>query len=326
MDLGTANTLLFTPKHGIVLNEPSVVAVDEVTGKVLAVGREAKEYIGRTPKGIQAIRPLKDGVIADFDVTQAMIAFFITKAMQGLKIMKPNIVIGVPSGITQVEKRAVIEAAEQAGASDVRLIEEPMAAAIGAGLPIHEPKGSMVIDIGGGTSEVAVISLSAIAASCSVRVAGDEMNEAVQRYCQEHFQLLIGENMAERAKMRIGSAYPLSEPMQMEISGKNAVTGKPVTIVLHDEQVREALLEPVTVIVDAVKTTLERTPPELTGDIGHSGLLLAGGGSLLMGLERLIAEQTGLKTRLDEDPLTTVVRGVGHTLEHRRAFEQVYIN
>ena len=326
MDLGTANTLLYTPKDGIVLNEPSVVALDARTSKVLAVGKEAKEFLGRTPLQIRAIRPMKDGVIADFEVTKEMIAFFIKKVIHGLNIIKPKIVICVPTGITQVEKRAVIESAQQAGARDVRLVEEPMAAAIGAGRSIHEPVGTMVVDIGGGTTEVAIISLSAIAYAESVRVAGDEMNDAVQRYFQDRFQLLIGENMAERIKMTIGSAFPLDEPLSMDVAGKNMVTGTPTSIPVTDAQIREALQEPVRAIVTAVKKALEKTPPELAGDIASSGLLLAGGGALLKGLDRLINQETNLTVHIDEDPLTTVVRGTGKTLDDKKVWSKVYIN
>jgi rod shape-determining protein MreB len=326
MDLGTANTLLYTKNDGIVLNEPSVVARDARTGAIIAVGKEAKEYMGRTPDRIQAIRPMKDGVIADFEVTKEMIAFFVRKVIQGLNIIKPSIVICVPTGITQVEKRAVIESAQQAGAREVRLVEEPMAAAIGAGLPIAEPVGNMVVDIGGGTTEVAVISLSAVAYAKSVRVAGDEMNEAIQRYLQDEFQMLIGENQAERIKMTIGSAYELPEPLSMEVSGKNVVTGTPATITIHDAQIREAIREPVTTIVRATRSALENTPPELVADIARNGLLLAGGGALLKGLDNLISQQTKLNVFLDDDPLTTVVRGTGRTMEESDLFHNVFIN
>lgn len=326
MDLGTANTLLYTKNDGIVLNEPSVVARDARTGAIIAVGKEAKEYMGRTPDRIQAIRPMKDGVIADFEVTKEMIAFFVRKVIQGLNIIKPSIVICVPTGITQVEKRAVIESAQQAGAREVRLVEEPMAADIGAGLPIAEPVGNMVVDIGGGTTEVAVISLSAVAYAKSVRVAGDEMNEAIQRYLQDEFQMLIGENQAERIKMTIGSAYELPEPLSMEVSGKNVVTGTPATITIHDAQIREAIREPVTTIVRATRSALENTPPELVADIARNGLLLAGGGALLKGLDNLISQQTKLNVFLDDDPLTTVVRGTGRTMEESDLFHNVFIN
>lgn len=326
MDLGTANTLLYTRADGIVLNEPSVVALDAEQGSVLAVGREAKEFLGRTPKRIQAVRPMKDGVIADFQVTRQMIAFFIKKVMTGFNIARPNIVVCVPSGITQVEKRAVIESAQQAGANNVHLVEEPMAAAIGAGMPIHEPFGNLVVDIGGGTTEVAVISLSAIAYSESVRVAGDTMNLAVQRFFQDEFQLLIGENMAERIKMAVGTACPLQEQLVAEVAGRNLVTGRPQSIRITDGHIREALAEPVRAIVTAIRKALEKTPPELAADIGSHGMLLAGGGALLKGLDVLIANDTGLKVTIDADPLTTVVRGTGRTLDDKKLYSGVFIN
>lgn len=326
MDLGTANTLLYTRANGIVLNEPSIVALDAERGSVLAVGREAKEFLGRTPKRILAVRPMRDGVIADFEVTRQMISFFIKKVTTGFNIAKPNVIICVPSGITQVEKRAVIESAQQAGSNNTHLVEEPMAAAIGAGLPIHEPFGNMVVDIGGGTTEVAVISLSAIAYSESVRVAGDAMNMAVQRFFQEEFQLVIGENMAERIKMAVGSACPLQEQLVAEVAGKNIVTGTPQSVRITDGHVREALAEPVRAIVNAIRKGLEKTPPELSADIGSHGMLLAGGGALLKGLDTLISKDTGLKVTIDEDPLTTVVRGTGRTLCNKKLYSSVYIN
>lgn len=326
MDLGTANTLLIVKGRGLVLNEPSVVALDAERNAVLAVGKEAKEFLGRTPQRIRAVRPLKDGVIADFEVTKRMISYFIHKVLSGFRIVRPGIVIGVPTGITQVEKRAVIEAALQAGATDIHLVEEPMAAAIGANLPIHEAVGSMVLDIGGGTSEVAVTSLSAIAYSESVRCAGDAMNAAVQRYIQDEFKLMIGENMAEKIKMAIGSAAPLSERLWAEVPGKDVVSGIPKTIRVHDGHIREALAEPVRLIVNAVCRALEKTPAELVADISRSGLLLAGGGALLKNLDVLIAQETKLTVFLDDDPLTTVVRGAGRTLEDRKAFAPVFIN
>ncbi|MDL2279772.1 rod shape-determining protein [Desulfovibrio sp. OttesenSCG-928-G11] len=326
MDLGTANTLLYTPKNGIVLNEPSVVALDAERGSVLAVGREAKEFLGRTPKSIKAIRPMRDGVIADFEVTRQMIAFFIKKVIAGFSLARPNIVICVPTGITQVEKRAVVESAQQAGANNVRLIEEPMAAAIGAGLPIHEPLGNMVVDIGGGTTEVAIISLSAIAYAESVRVAGDAMNIAIQRYFQNEFQLFIGENMSERIKLAVGSAFPLSEQLVVEVSGKDMVSGTPRSVRVTDGHVREALTDPVRAILLAIHKALEKTPPELAADIADSGILLAGGGALLKGLDTLVHKSTGLNIIIDEDPLTTVVRGTGRTLDDTRFYDRVYIN
>ena len=325
MDLGTANTLIYTSKDGIVLNEPSVVALDVRSEKVLAVGKEAKEYLGRTPERIRAVRPMKDGVIADFEVTRIMISYFIRKVIQGFSLVKPKVVICVPTGITQVEKRAVIESGLQAGAREVRLVEEPMAAAIGAGLPIEEPLGNMVVDIGGGTTEVAVISLSAVAYSESVRIAGDEINDAIQRYVQDEFQMLIGENMAEKIKIAIGSAAPMAAPMIGTIAGKNLVDGKPKVVEITDAQIREAIKEPVAAIIQAVRRALEKTPPELVADIHTNGLLLAGGGALLKGLDRLISENTSLQVIIDENPLTTVVRGTGLTLDSEE-FRKVYVN
>ncbi|TVR01784.1 MAG: rod shape-determining protein [Desulfovibrionales bacterium] len=326
MDLGTANTLVYTPKDGIVLNEPSVVALDNRSGNVLAVGKEAKEFLGRTPKSIRAVRPLKDGVIADFEVTKEMIAYFVRKVIRGMRLIKPMIIIGVPAGITQVEKRAVIESGTQAGARDVRLIEEPMAAAIGAGLPIDQPIGNMVVDIGGGTTEVAVISLSSVAYSESVRIAGDEMNEAIQRFVQDKYQMLIGENMSEKTKIAIGSASVLKAPLHIEVAGKNMVDGNPRTLTLHDPEIREAIQEPVNAIVLAVRRALEKTPPELVADVASNGLYLAGGGALLKGLAELISKNSHIQVITDDDPLTTVVRGVGKVLENQKRFDSVFIN
>ncbi|MFW5836786.1 MAG: rod shape-determining protein [Desulfovibrionaceae bacterium] len=326
MDLGTANSLLYTHRDGIVLNEPSVVALDNRDSRIIAVGKEAKEYLGRTPERIRAVRPMKDGVIADFETTKQMITFFIRKVITGYSLVKPRIVICVPTGITQVEMRAVIEAGEQAGAREVRLIEEPMAAAIGAGLPIVEPVGNLVVDIGGGTTEVAIISLGAIAYAESIRVAGDEMNETIQRYFQDAFKTQIGENKAEWVKMQIGSACELDQPMTLEVAGKNLVTGNPHTLEINDGHIREAIREPVNAIVNAVRAALERTPPELASDIYDRGLLLAGGGALLKNLDVLISRVTGLKVNVDDDPLTTIVRGTGRTLEKNSVFQKVYIN
>lgn len=326
MDLGTANTLLYTKKDGIVLNEPSVVALDSEKNTVLAVGREAKEFLGRTPHRIRAVRPMRDGVIADFEVTSKLIAYFIQKVVKGLSLSKPNIVICVPTGITQVEKRAVIESAQAAGSGPVSLIEEPMAAAIGADMPIHMPRGNMVVDIGGGTTEVAVISLSAIAYAESLRMAGDAMNTAVQRYFHEEFQLQIGENMAERIKMAVGSAYPLKEQLVAEVAGKDMTTGNPRSIRISDGHVREALADPVRAILLSIRNALEKIPPELSADIAEYGMLLAGGGSLLKGLGDMINADTGLKVTLDSDPLTTIVRGTGRTLDDKKFYSKVYIN
>ncbi|WP_027371486.1 rod shape-determining protein [Desulfovermiculus halophilus] len=326
MDLGTANTLIYTPKDGIVLNEPSVVALDSRTEKVLAVGKEAKEFLGRTPERIRAIRPMKDGVIADFEVTKAMIAFFISKVIRGLQLVKPKIVICVPTGITQVEKRAVIESAQQAGAREVRLVEEPMAAAIGAKLPINKPMGNMVVDIGGGTTEVAVISLSSVAYAESVRVAGDEMNEAIQRFTKDEHKVLIGENAAEKIKIELGSAIPLPEPRSIRVSGKNMVDGRPKTIEINDGQVRESIKEPLNMIVMAVRNALEKTPPELVTDVANNGMLLAGGGAMLKGLDQLISQQSEISVIVDEAPLTTVLRGTGIALEREKDMEFVFVN
>ncbi len=326
MDLGTANSLLYAPKRGIVLNEPSVVAIDSRTNRVLAVGREAREFLGRTPEKIRAIRPLKDGVIADFEITRVMISYFISKVIKGLQLVKPKMVISVPNGITQVEKRAVIESAQQAGVREVRLIEEPMAAAIGANLPIKEPLGNMVVDIGGGTTEVAVISLSSIAYAESVRVAGDEMNEAIQQFLKKEYQLLVGENMAERIKMDIGSACPLNETRKILVSGKSLVNGAPKTVEINDSQIRECIKEPVEIIISSVLKALEKSPPELVSDVANNGILLAGGGALLKGLDRLIQERTNISVIKDEDPLTTVVRGAGKVLENESEFSSVFIN
>ncbi|MFP4428545.1 MAG: rod shape-determining protein [Desulfovermiculus sp.] len=326
MDLGTANTLIYTPKDGIVLNEPSVVALDSRSEKVIAVGKEAKEFLGRTPERIRAIRPMKDGVIADFEVTKTMIAFFISKVIRGLQLIKPKIVICVPTGITQVEKRAVIESAQQAGAREVRLVEEPMAAAIGAKLPIHQPMGNMVVDIGGGTTEVAVISLSSVAYAESVRVAGDEMNEAIQRYIKDEYKVLIGENAAEKIKIELGSAVPFPEPRTRRVSGKHMVDGRPKTIEINDGQIRESIREPVNMIVTAVRNALEKTPPELVTDVSNNGMLLAGGGAMLRGLDQLISQQSEISVIVDEEPLTTVLRGTGIALEQEKSMEYVFVN
>jgi rod shape-determining protein MreB len=326
MDLGTANTLIYIKGKGVVLNEPSVVAIQRDTGKPVAVGGQAKQYLGRTNPSILASRPLKDGVIADFDLTRIMIREFISQVRAAAGLIKPRMLIGVPTGVTQVEKRAVIESAEQAGARDIYLIEEPMAAAIGAGLPIHEPRGSMVVDIGGGTTEVAVISLFSTAYSESVRVAGDEANEAVLRLAQKKYQMLIGENTAEQVKIRIGSAYPLDEPLTMEVSGKDLVDGVPRTITFSDEEVRQAMAEPVGVILESVRRAFEKTPPELAADVAEGGLVLAGGGALIRGLDRLIQEELRLRVRIADDPLTTVVMGAGIALQNVREFRRVFIN
>jgi len=315
IDLGTANTLIYVKGKGIILSEPSVVAIKKGTNQVLKVGKEAKEMLGRTPGSIVAIRPLKDGVIADFDVTEQMIRAFILKTHNRKALVRPRVIVGVPSGITQVEKRAIRDSADQAGAREVYLIEEPMAAAIGAGLPVQEPSGSMIVDIGGGTTEVAVISLSGIVYSQSVRIAGDEMDEAITQYLKRKYNLLVGERTSENVKIQIGSAYPFDEPRKMEIKGRDLVDGIPKTLTVNDSDVREALHDPVYAIVDAVKTALERTPPELSADIAEKGIVLAGGGALLHGLDTLIALETHLKVRVADDPLSCVVLGTGKVLD-----------
>ncbi len=315
IDLGTANTLIYVKGKGIILSEPSVVAIKRGTNQVLKVGREAKEMLGRTPGSIVAIRPLKDGVIADFDVTEQMIRAFILKSHNRKALVRPRVIVGVPSGITQVEKRAIRDSADQAGAREVYLIEEPMAAAIGAGLPVQEPTGSMIVDIGGGTTEVAVISLSGIVYSQSVRIAGDEMDEAITQYLKRKYNLLIGERTSENIKIQIGSAYPFDEPRKMDIKGRDLVDGIPKTLTINDSDIREALHDPVYAIVDAVKTALERTPPELSADIAEKGIVLAGGGALLHGLDTLISLETHLKVRIADDPLSCVVLGTGKVLD-----------
>lgn len=326
MDLGTANTLIYMKGEGIVLNEPSVVALSRDTGKVIAVGSEAKEYLGRTPQKIVAIRPMKDGVIADFEVTSVMIKYFLRKIQRRSFLFRPRLIVAVPTGVTQVEKRAVIEAAEQAGARQVYLVEEPMAAAIGADLPIDKPVGSMVVDIGGGTTEVAVISLSAVAYSESVRVAGDEANGAIIRHVQNHHQIAIGENEAERIKLAIGSACPLPQPMTLGVAGKEILTGIPRSFQVDDQEIRRALTEPVNVIIESIKRTFEKTPPELASDITHNGVWLAGGGALLRGLDTLLADILKLPVHVEADALTTVTRGAGRVMESIDAYRQVFLN
>lgn len=315
IDLGTANTLIYMKGKGIVLREPSVVAVDVKNDCVLAVGNEAKQMIGRTPGSIKAIRPLKDGVIADFDITSNMLKQFIRKVVSGGAFSKPRIIICIPSGVTEVEKRAVDEAAFQAGSKDTYLIEEPMAAAIGAGLPVEEATGSMVVDIGGGTAEVAVISLGGIVTSRSVRVAGDEFDDAIINYIKKKYNLLIGERTAEEIKISIGSAYPYPDEGEMEIKGRNLLDGLPSNIKITSEEIREALSDPVAAIVDAIRSTLELTPPELSADIIDRGIMLTGGGALLRGLDQLIANETGIPVNVAESPLDCVVEGTGKLLD-----------
>ena len=315
IDLGTANTLVYVRGRGIVLQEPSVVAMQSDTKAPLSVGNEAKRMIGRTPGNIVAVRPMKDGVIADFDITQTMLRYFIAKASRKRTLMRPRVVVAVPSGVTEVEKRAVKDAAQQAGARECHTIEEPMAAAIGAGLPVHEPTGNMIVDIGGGTTEVAIISLGGIVTHRSIRVAGDEMDEAIVNYVKRNYNLLIGERTAEEVKIGIGSAYPVNDGESMEVRGRDLVTGLPKNLALTSAEVRQALAEPVNSIVEAVKVTLERTPPELAADIMDRGIVMSGGSSQLRGLERKIAEETGMPVFLADEPLLCVVRGTGRVLD-----------
>ncbi len=326
IDLGTANTLIYARGIGIVANEPSVVAVQQDARggkKVLAVGKDAKEMLGRTPGNIVAIRPMKDGVIADFEITAVMLRHFIHAAHNRKTLVKPRIIIGIPSGITEVERRAVREAAESANAREVYLIEQPMAAAIGSGLPITEPSGNMIVDIGGGTSDVAVISLSGIVYAKSVRVGGDKMDEAIIQHIKRKYNLLIGERTAELIKMGIGNAYPTDEVLTMDIKGRDLVAGVPRTLTVSSDEIRDALAEPVNAIVEAVKVALERTPPELAGDIADRGIVLAGGGALLKSLDQLLREETGLPVFLAEDPLSAVVIGAGKALEELDLLRQV---
>ena len=323
IDLGTANTLVYVKDHGIVLREPSVVAVQAGTNKVLAVGDEAKRMLGRTPGNIVAIRPLKDGVIADFEVTEAMLRHFISKVHNRRRMVRPRVVIAVPSGITEVEKRAVKDSATHAGAREVYLIEEPMAAAIGTGLPVLDAAGNMIIDIGGGTTEVALISLSGIVFSRSVRVAGDELDEAIAQYMKRAYNLMIGERTAEDIKIKIGSAYKLEKEVSMEVKGRDLVAGLPKTITITSQEVREALMEPISTIVDSVRITLERCPPELSADLVDRGLVLAGGGALLRGLDRLLAEETGLPVHVAEDPLSAVAEGTGKALQELKLLRSI---
>jgi rod shape-determining protein MreB len=314
VDLGTANTLVYVRGRGIVLSEPSVVAIDQSTGEVYAVGLEAKRMLGRTPGTISAIRPLKDGVIADFDVTEQMLRHFIQKVHQH-RFAHPRVVVCVPSGVTGVEKRAVEEATLSAGARQAYLIEEPMAAAIGAGLPVAEPTGNMIVDIGGGTTEVAVISLGGIVVSQSLRVGGDEMDEAIINHIKREYKLLIGQQTAEEIKLEVGSAFPLKEEVQAEVRGRDMLTGLPKTVILSSEEVRHALEEPVAQIIDAIKSTLDKTPPELAADIMDRGIVLAGGGALLQGLDQRLRQETHMPTHLAESPLTCVAVGSGRSLE-----------
>ncbi len=314
IDLGTATTLVYVKGEGVVLCEPSVVAIEKDTNRVIAVGEDAKKMLGRTPGNIIAIRPMKDGVISDFEVTEAMLRYFIRKVRRRRWQVSPAMVIAIPSGITAVEKRAVRDSAERAGARSVELIEEPKAAAIGVGLPVEEPAGNMIIDIGGGTTEFAVISLGGLVYAKSIRIAGDEMDDAVVEYLRKTYNLMIGERTAEEIKIRIGSAYPLEEELNMDVRGRDLISGLPKTVSVTSVEIREALQDPVQAIVDASKSTLEQTPPELAADLIDRGIVMAGGGSLLRGLDKRISEETGLPVHVADDPLTAVVMGTGHVL------------
>lgn len=328
IDLGTANTLVYAKGKGIISSEPSVVAVQKDgrgIRRVIAVGHEAKEMVGRTPGSIEAIRPMKDGVIADFEVTEAMLRHFIRKAHNRKSLIRPRIIVCIPSGVTEVEKRAVRESAESAGGREVFLIEEPMAAAIGSGLPIMEPTGNMIVDIGGGTTEVAVISLGGIVFAKSIRVAGDKMDEAIVHYFKRKYNMLIGERTAEQIKIQIGTAYAESEVKTMIVKGRDLVAGIPRTFEINSEEVREAILEPINAIVEAVKITLERTPPEVAADIVERGIVLSGGGALLRNLDTLIKEETGLPVVIADDPLASVVLGSGAALDHLDKYKSITV-
>jgi rod shape-determining protein MreB and related proteins len=328
IDLGTANTLVYVSGKGIVLQEPSVVAIDQNERTPLAVGEDAKRMLGRTPGNIIALRPLRDGVIADFDTAEIMLKYFITRVNEGKQLVSPRVVIGIPSGVTGVERRAVKEAAMQAGAREVHLIDEPVAAAIGAGLPVAEPTGNMIVDIGGGTTEVAVLSLQGTVLSESVRVAGDELSESIIQYMKKIHNLVIGERTSEEIKIQVGSAYPNKEmdEQSMEVRGRHLLSGLPQTVVVKSPEIRESMAEPLAVIVDAVKRTLERTPPELASDIIDRGIMLAGGGALLRGLDTLISHETGIVVHVAPDPLSCVVLGTGRVLENFKQLERVFQN
>ena len=326
VDLGTANTLIYVRGRGIVLNEPSVVALNANTGQIVAVGVDAKRMIGRTPGNILAVRPLKDGVIADFDVTERMLRYFIQKVHKRRHLAKPRIVIAVPSGLTGVEQSAVKEAAHQAGARRVYIFEEPLAAAIGAGLPVSEPMGNMVVDIGGGTTEVAVISLGGIVTSESIRVGGDELDQAIITFAKKEYSLMLGERTAEHIKMAIGSAFPSADEPEAEIRGRDLVSGLPKTVVVSAEEVRQAIEEPLSVIVDAVKGTLDKCPPELAGDVMDRGIALTGGGALLRGIDDRLREETGLPVHLADNPLESVVMGTGQCVDDFEAFGQILLS
>lgn len=327
IDLGTANTLVYAKGKGIICDEPSVVVIRRDTKKTVAVGIEAKKMLGKTPSNIIAIRPMKDGVIADFDATGEMLKYFIAKAHNRHSFVSPRVIIGVPSGITQVEQRAVKDAAQASGAREVYMIEEPMAAAVGVGLPVGEPSGNMIVDIGGGTTDIAVISLEGIVYSKAVRVGGDKMDEAIISYMKRRYNLMIGDRTAEHIKMTIGSAYPVNkgEVLETEIKGRDLISGIPKTITITEEEVREALSEPVTIILDTIKVALENTPPELAADIIDRGIVLAGGGALLRGMDTLLKEETGLPVVVADDPLTAVVRGCGKMLDELELLKKIAI-
>ncbi len=327
IDLGTANTLVYVKGRGIIINEPSIVAVNQRTGQILAIGKQAKKMVGKTPAHIVVTRPLVNGVISDFDVTQQMLQYFIGKVHKGsmMFLRRPRVLIGIPSGVTEVEKRAVVEAAQNAGARAAFLIDEPMAAAIGARLPVTEAAGNMVVDIGGGTTEIAVLSLGGVVLSRSLRVAGDKMNQDIVRYCRDEFNLLIGERTAEETKIAIGSAFPLREKLTMPIRGRDLVSGLPKEVIVTDEHIREALSHSIRIITNAIKTIVEETPPELLSDVMGRGIILAGGGSLIRGIDKLFANQTSIPIRLMEDPLTAVVRGTGIVLDDMDGLRDVLI-
>jgi rod shape-determining protein MreB len=324
VDLGTANTLVYVKGDGIVLNEPSVVAIEKATGKIKGIGLEAKRMLGRTPEGIIAVRPLKDGVIADFDVTEQMLRRFLKTIIdKHFFRMKPRVIVCVPSGITEVERRAVRDSAETAGAKQVLMVAEPMAAAIGVGLPVETPTGNMVIDIGGGTTEIAVIALSGLISDTSIRVGGDELDQAIVQFMRKNYNLLVGDSTAETIKMRVGSASPGGEEREMEVKGRDLVSGIPKTVRVHSSEIREALQEPIQQIVDAVRRSLEVTPPELASDIVDRGIIMTGGGALIRGLDVLLHQETGLPIHVDEDPLTCVVRGAGRILDDYEKYRSV---
>jgi rod shape-determining protein MreB and related proteins len=324
VDLGTANTLVYVRGRGVVLNEPSVVAINTLTGTVLAVGAEAKRMIGRTPSHIQAVRPLKDCVVADVDVTEKMLRYFLKTIIdKHFFRVKPKVIVCVPSGITEVERRAVRDSAETAGAKQVHMVAEPMAAAIGVGLPVETPTGNMVIDIGGGTTEIAVIALSGIVSDTSIRVGGDELDQAIVQFMRKNYNLLVGEPTAEAIKIKIGSAAPVGEEREMEVKGRDLVSGIPKTVRVHSSEIREAVQEPIQQIVDAVRRALEITPPELASDIVDRGIIMTGGGALIRGLDILLAQETGLPIHVDEDPLTCVVRGAGRILDDFEKYRSV---